>query len=42
MRLIVDLDTRQVYWNLTSEQTAQLLQSLVQSLGPADGELGKK
>lgn len=37
-KLIVDLGTRRVYWNLSPEQTALLLNSLVSTLGPADGE----
>lgn len=39
MRLIIDLGSRQVYWDMPDENGVILLQSLVQSLGPADGDV---
>lgn len=41
VRFIADLGPRQVYWNLSDNVSAVVLQKLVQTLGPADGEVGK-
>lgn len=39
MRLIIDMGPRQVYWELPDETGMLLLQTYIQTLGPADGDL---
>jgi len=39
MRLIVEVNDRKVYWDLDENVGAILLSTLVQSIGPADGDI---
>ncbi|QJD50032.1 hypothetical protein SEA_RASOVI_58 [Microbacterium phage Rasovi] len=40
-RIALTINGREVYWEITAEQSALLAQTLVQYLGPADGETGE-
>lgn len=38
MKLIVDMGTRKVFWEIPDQAAGMLLNTLVQTFGPAKGE----